>query len=125
MQKANLKSTVAPKVHLLNFGMIRCLFSYSTDAGTSSCLWSFNPLLLMLLGEISLSLLCSHSSLGSALDLALPRPVGRLRASFLRSDRTGLKEQLLGGLWLTQAGVGGAVRMQGEPAVAEACVTLQ
>ena len=27
---------VAPKVHRLNFGMIRCLFRYSTDAGTSS-----------------------------------------------------------------------------------------
>ena len=26
----------APKVHHLNFGMIRCLFRYSTDAGTSS-----------------------------------------------------------------------------------------
>ena len=24
---------VAPKVHLLNFGMIRCLFRYYTDAG--------------------------------------------------------------------------------------------
>ena len=27
------KSTVAPKVHHLNFGMIRCLFRYSRDAG--------------------------------------------------------------------------------------------
>ena len=33
MQKANSKSTVAPKVHHLNFGMIYCLFRYSTDAG--------------------------------------------------------------------------------------------
>ena len=24
---------VAPKVHLLNFGMVRCLFRYSTNAG--------------------------------------------------------------------------------------------
>ena len=84
--------------------MIRCLFRYSTDAGTSSCWWSFNPLLLRLLGEISLSLLCSHSSRGSALDLAPPLHVGRLRASVLLSDRTGLKAQLLRGLWLTQAG---------------------
>ena len=30
MQKANPKSTVAPKVHHLNFGMILCLFRYST-----------------------------------------------------------------------------------------------
>ena len=86
------------------FGMIRCLFRYSTDAGTSSCLWNFNPLLLRLLGEISLSLLCSHSSCCSALDLDPPLRVGRLRASVPRPDRTGLKEQLLRGLWLTQAG---------------------
>ena len=72
--------------------------------GTSSGLWRFNPLLLRLLGEISISLLCSHSSWGSALDLALPLCVGLLRASVLRSDRTGLKEQLIRGLWLTQAG---------------------
>ena len=32
MQKANPKSTVAPKVHHLNFGMICCLFRDSTDA---------------------------------------------------------------------------------------------
>ena len=30
---ANPKSTVAPKVHRLNFGMIRCLFRYPTNAG--------------------------------------------------------------------------------------------
>ena len=67
-------------------------------------MWSFNPLLLRLLGEISLSLLCSHSFWDSALDLAPPLRVGRLRVSVLRSDRRGLKEQLLRGLWLTQAG---------------------
>ena len=33
MQKANPKSAVAPKVYHLNFGMICCLFRYSTDAG--------------------------------------------------------------------------------------------
>ena len=64
MQKANPNSTVALKVHRFNFGMIRCLFRYSTDAGTSSWLWRFNPLLLRLLGEIFLSLICSHSSWG-------------------------------------------------------------
>ena len=85
------------------FGLIRCLFRYSTDAGTASCLWSFNPLLLRLLGEISLSLLCSHSSWGSALDLDPPLRVGRVRASVPRPDRTELKAQLLRGLWLTQA----------------------
>ena len=82
--------------------MIHCLFRYSTDAGTSGWLWGFNPLLLSLLGEISLSLLCSHSSWGSALDLAPPLHVGLLRATVSLSDRTGLKEQLIRGLWLTQ-----------------------
>ena len=67
-------------------------------------MWRFNPLLLNLLGEISLSLLCLHSFRGSALDLDPPLRVGRLRASVLHSDRTGLKEQLIRGLWLTQAG---------------------
>ena len=66
-------------------------------------MWRFNPLLLRLLGEISLSLPCSHSSWGSALHLALPLRVGRLRTSVFRSDRTGLKEQLIRELWLTQA----------------------
>ena len=56
--------------------------------------------------------------------MALPLLVGCLRASVLRSDRTGLKEQLIQGLWLTQAGGKGGVRMQGEPAAAEACMTL-
>ena len=84
--------------------MSRCLFRYSTDASTSSWLWRFNPLLLSLLGEISLSLLCLHQ--GSPLDLDPPLRVGRLRASVLCSDMKGLKEQLIRGLWLTQAGGG-------------------
>ena len=33
MQKANPTSTVGPKVHHRNFGVIRCLFRYSRDAG--------------------------------------------------------------------------------------------
>ena len=85
------------------FGMIRYLFRYSTGAGTSSCLWSFNALLLRLLGEISLPFLCSHSSWVSDMDLDPPLRVGRLRASVLHSHRMGLKEQLTRGLWLTQA----------------------
>ena len=88
-------------------------------------MWRFNPLLLQLLGEISLSLLCLHSSWGSALDLAPPLRVGRLRASVLCPDRTGLKEQLIRGLWLTQAGGREGYGMWGEPAVAESGVTLQ
>ena len=91
----------------------------------SSCLWSFNPLLLRLLGEISPSLLCSHSSWGSALDLDPPLRVGRLRASVPRPDRRGLKKQLLRGLWLTQAAGregyrGGGARLR----VSEVGVTL-
>ena len=61
-------------------------------------------MLLRLLGEISLSLLCLHSSWGSALDLAPPLRVGRLRATVPCPDRTGLKEWLIRGFWLTQAG---------------------
>ena len=38
------------------------------------------------------------------MDLDPPLRVGRLRASVPHPDRTGLKEQLLPGLWLTQAG---------------------
>ena len=38
------------------------------------------------------------------MDLDPPLCVGHLRASVPRPDRTGLKEQLLQGLWLTQAG---------------------
>ena len=92
--------------------------------GTSSCLWRFNLLLLRLLGEISLSLLCLHSSWGSALDLALPLHVGCQRASVLCSDRTRLKEQLIRGLWLTLAGGSEGYRVQGEPAAAEADMTF-
>ena len=84
-------------------------------------MWRFNPLLLRLLGEVSLSLLCSHSSRGSALDLAPPLHVGRLRASVLRSERTGLKEQLLrGALAHSGRGEGAVRRRRDEPAVAEA-----
>ena len=87
-------------------------------------MWRYNPLLLRLLGETSLSLLCLHSSHCSALDLDPPLCVGRLRASVLRSDRIELKEQLIRGLWLTHAGGRKGYRVRGKPAVAEAGVTL-
>ena len=93
--------------------------------GTSGWLWRFNPLLLRLLGEISLSLLYSHSSWGSALDLGPPLCVGRLRASVLCSDRTGLKQQLIRGLWLTLVRGRVGYGMRGEPAATEASMTLQ
>ena len=38
------------------------------------------------------------------MDLALPLRVGHLRVSVLHSGRMGLKEKLIRGLWLTQAG---------------------
>ena len=59
------------------------------------------------------------------MDLALPLCVGHLRVSVLHSDRTGLKEQLITGLWLTQAGGREGYGVQGKPAAAEASVTLQ
>ena len=92
--------------------------------GTSSCLWRFNPLLLRLLGEISLSLLCSHSSWGSTLDMTPPLHVGHPVASVLRPDRRGLKGRLNRGLWLTEAGGREGYRRRGEPVVAEASVML-
>ena len=59
------------------------------------------------------------------MDLDLTLCVGRLRASVLRPDRRELKEWLIRGLRLTQAGVGEGEQgegdgMQGEPAAAEA-----
>ena len=44
--------------------------------------------------------------------------------SVLHSDRTGLKEQLIQGLWLTQAVVRDGYGMRGQPAAAEATMTL-
>ena len=59
------------------------------------------------------------------MDLAPALHVGHLRVSVLLSDRMGLKEQLIMGLWLTQAGGREGYGMQGEPAAADASVTLQ
>ena len=87
-------------------------------------MWRFNPLLLRLLGEISLSLLCLHSSQGSALDLDPPLCVGRPRASVLCSDRPGIKEHLIRGLWLTQARGREGYGLRGELGVSEAGVKL-
>ena len=94
----------APKVHLLNLGWfvvysgIQQMPVHQVFCGALiRCFWG-------LLVYISLSLLCSYRSRASALDLDPPLRVGHLRASVLRSHRTGLKEQLLQGLWLRQAG---------------------
>ena len=88
-------------------------------------MWGFNPLLLRLHGEISLSLLCLHSSCCSDLDLAPTLHVSHLRVSVLHSDRMQLKYQLIRGLLLTQVGGREGYGIRGEPVVVEAGVTLQ
>ena len=92
-------------------------------------MWRFNLLLLRLLREISLSLLCLHSSWGSALDLAPPLHVGHHQASVPHPERRGLKQRLTRGLLLIQAGAGKGmvviIGMRGEPVVAEASMTLK
>ena len=88
-------------------------------------MWIFNLLLLRLLGEISLSLLCSHSFQVSALDLAPPLFVGRPLASILHPDRRRLKERLIRGLWLIQARGREGYGMWVQPAAAVSGVTLQ
>ena len=88
-------------------------------------MWIFDPLLLSLLGEISLSILCLYSSWDSGLGLAPPLPAGHWKASVLCSDRTGLKQWLIRGLWLTEAWGREEYRMWDDPVAAEADVTLQ
>ena len=94
-------------------------------------MWRFNALLLRLLGEISLSLLCSNSSRGSSLVLDPSVRGGCLRASVLCSDRrltplTGVKGAAASGaLAHSGRGQGGVRRRRGEPAAAEAGMTLQ
>ena len=53
---------IAPKVHHLNLLWFIVYSGIPQMQGTSSWLWRFNPLLLRLHGEISLSPLCLHSS---------------------------------------------------------------
>ena len=84
-----------------------------------------NPLLLRLHGEISLSLLCSDTSLGSALSLALALHVGYPLASVLHPDRRGLKEWLIRGLWLTHAWGTEGYGMRDESVAAKAVMMLQ
>ena len=88
-------------------------------------MWRFNLLLLRLHREISLALLCSHSSCDSALDLPPPLHVGHPLVSLLCPDRRGFKEQLIRGLLLTQARGREGCGMWGEPAAPEASKTLQ
>ena len=102
--------------------MIRCLFRYSTDAGTSSCLWSFNLLLLRLLGEISLSLFVQLPgfSFGFGPASACMSPEGICSPP----RQNGVKGAAASGA-LAHSGAGeGRVQMWGEPAAAEAGVML-
>ena len=83
--------------------MIRCLFRYSTDAGYIKLIVEIYSAAPEAAGrDFPFSSLFTQL-LGFSLDLPPPLHVGRLRASVLHSDRTGLKEQLIRGLWLTQA----------------------
>ena len=59
------------------------------------------------------------------MELAPPLRIGHLRVSVLHSDRKELKEQLIRGLWLTEAGEREGYGLRGEPVVAEAGVMLQ
>ena len=90
-------------------------------------MWKFNLLLLRLLGEISLSLFCSHSFGRSWFSFGFgPASVCRLPEGICScSDRTGLKEQLIRGFWLIQAGWMEGYGMRGEPVAAEDRMTLQ
>ena len=108
--------------------MIRCLFRYSTYAGTSSCLWSFNPLLLASeaagrnfpFSSLFIQLRGFSFGFGPASMFRSPEGV----CSPPRQD--GVKGAAASGA-LSPSGWGeGAVRRRrGEPAAAEAGVTLQ
>ena len=88
-------------------------------------MWGFSPLLLRLLGEISLFLLSSHSSWGSALVLVPPLCLGRPQASV--PTQTGWVKAAADWGALAHSGWGGGrgTECGGEPAVTEAGVTLQ
>ena len=124
MKKANPKSTVAPKVHRLNFGIIRCPFWYSRDAGYVKFVveiysaapvaagrdFPFSSLFPQLLGF----------SFGFGPASACRSPEGV--CSLLRQD--GVKGAAASGALAHPGRREGGARMRGEPAAAEACVTL-
>ena len=104
--------------------MICCLFRFSTDAGYITLIvvvqsaapeasgrdFPFSSLFAQLLGF--------SFAFGPASACRSPEGVCSC------PDRTGLKEQLIRGLWLTQARGREGYRIRGEPAVADADVTL-
>ena len=124
MQKANRKSTVVPKVHRLNFGMTRCLIRYSTDAGYMKLIVETESAAPEAAGrDFPFSSLFAQPlgfSFGFGPASACRSPEGI--CSLLRQE--GVKGAAASGA-LAHSGRGeGGVRMRGEPAAAEASVTL-
>ena len=95
----------------------------------SSWLWGCNSLLLRLHWEISLSLLCSPSSWGSALVLAPLLCIGSTQVSFPWPDSGWLRQRLIRPVFLTQPGELNSTEivlgMWVEPVAAEATMMLQ
>ena len=86
MWKANPKSTIAPKVHHLNFGMICFLFRYPIDARYIKLIVEIYSAAPEAAGRNFPFSSLSTELLGFRLDLALPLCVGHLRASFGKSE---------------------------------------
>ena len=124
----------APKVHLLNLGWFIVYSFIPQMQGTSGWLWRFNPLLLRLLGEISLSFLFLFAQLlgfsfGFGPSFACRSPEGIY--SSLRQD--GVKGaadsgalahsgQGEGGVWSAGQAWGGRGRREFAPAWGMPCV---
>ena len=110
-QKANTSPQLPPKSTASIFRTVVVRSGIPHMQGLPSPLQGFSLLLLRLHGEISLSLLCSHRSCGSASVLAPPLHVGRPQTPVSCPDRRGLKQWLVRALLLTQAvereGLGG------------------
>ena len=106
------------------FGMIRCLFTYSTDAEHIKLTVEIQSTPCEAAGRNFPFSSLFAQLLGFSFGFGPPLHLGRPRASVLHSDRTGLKEQLIRGLWLTQARGREGYQVRGEPAAAEAGIML-
>ena len=91
MQKSNPKSAVVPKVHHLNFGMIRCLFRYSRVAGYIKLTVEISSSAPEAAGRNFPFSSLFAQLLGFSFGFGPVLRVGRLKTSVLRSDRMGLK----------------------------------
>ena len=118
-----------PQIYRLNFGMICCLFSYSTDAGyiklivwisstAPEAAWRNFPFYSLFAQLLGFSLVFSP-----------PPCVGHIQASFSHPGRRGYSHGSVGcSCSLMPGGGTGMVvitGMQGEPAMAEAAIMLQ